>query len=138
LIRNIMMAALYVHDHVVHFYHLHSLDWVDIVNALKADPKKAAELAALFCWSHWKMRTHRADRRGGGRQSAGNRYAHEAALFARLSAHAHCPRHRSERPAGRVLHARRNARSGAVRDQHRSIRAIDPMQVIDFKRSGFL
>jgi Ni,Fe-hydrogenase I large subunit len=61
LIRNIMMAALYVHDHVVHFYHLHSLDWVDIVNALKADPKKAAELAALFCWSHWKMRTHRAD-----------------------------------------------------------------------------
>jgi len=57
LIRNIMMATLYVHDHVMHFYHLHALDWVDIVNALKANPKKAAELAALFCWSHWKMRT---------------------------------------------------------------------------------
>ena len=42
LIRNIMMATLYVQDHVVHFYHLHALDWVDIVNALKADPKKAA------------------------------------------------------------------------------------------------
>jgi len=42
LIRNIMMATLYVHDHVVHFYHLHALDWVDIDNALKADPKKAA------------------------------------------------------------------------------------------------
>ena len=36
LIRNIMMATLYVQDHVVHFYHLHALDWVDIVNALKA------------------------------------------------------------------------------------------------------
>lgn len=40
LIRNIMMATLYVQDHVVHFYHLHALDWVDIVNALKADPKR--------------------------------------------------------------------------------------------------
>ncbi len=48
LIRNIMMGTLYVQDHVVHFYHLHALDWVDIVNALKADPKKAAELAQSF------------------------------------------------------------------------------------------
>ncbi len=55
LIRNIMMATLYVQDHVVHFYHLHALDWVDIVNALKADPKKAAELAQSF--SKWDKNT---------------------------------------------------------------------------------
>src|SRR4029079_5190545 len=45
LIRNIMTAAQHVHDHVVHFYHLHALDWVDIVTVLNADPRKAAELA---------------------------------------------------------------------------------------------
>ena len=45
LIRNIMEATLYVHDHVVHFYHLHALDWVDVLSALKADPKKTSELA---------------------------------------------------------------------------------------------
>jgi hydrogenase large subunit len=33
-----------VHDHAVHFYHLHALDWVDVVSALKADPKKTSEL----------------------------------------------------------------------------------------------
>jgi hydrogenase large subunit len=55
LIRNIMTATLYLHDHVVHFYHLHALDWVDIVNALKADPKKAAELAGSF--SKWDKNT---------------------------------------------------------------------------------
>ncbi|MCL2659028.1 MAG: nickel-dependent hydrogenase large subunit [Acidobacteriaceae bacterium] len=55
LIRNIMMATLYVHDHVVHFYHLHALDWVDIISALKADPKKAAELAQSF--SQWDRNT---------------------------------------------------------------------------------
>ncbi len=46
IIRNIMMTTQYVQDHVIHFYHLHALDWVDIVNALKADPKKAAEAGA--------------------------------------------------------------------------------------------
>ncbi|MCU0445610.1 MAG: nickel-dependent hydrogenase large subunit [Microscillaceae bacterium] len=45
LVRNLMACVLYMHDHVVHFYHLHALDWVDVVNALKADPKKTAELA---------------------------------------------------------------------------------------------
>ena len=45
LIRNLMIAAQYVHDHVMHFYHLHALDWVDIVSALDADPKATAELA---------------------------------------------------------------------------------------------
>jgi len=55
LIRNIMTLTLQLHDHVVHFYHLHALDWVDIVNALKADPKKAAELAGSF--SKWEKNT---------------------------------------------------------------------------------
>jgi hydrogenase large subunit len=45
LIRNLMIAAQYVHDHVMHFYHLHALDWVDVVSALKADPKATSELA---------------------------------------------------------------------------------------------
>jgi hydrogenase large subunit len=45
LIRNLMIAAQYVHDHVMHFYHLHALDWVDLVSALSADPKATSELA---------------------------------------------------------------------------------------------
>ena len=40
LVRNLIQGALYLHDHVVHFYHLHALDWVDITKALEADPKK--------------------------------------------------------------------------------------------------
>ncbi len=43
-IRNIMQLTLQVHDHLVHFYHLHALDWVNPVNALKADPKATSEL----------------------------------------------------------------------------------------------
>ncbi|MBI4774836.1 MAG: nickel-dependent hydrogenase large subunit [Deltaproteobacteria bacterium] len=46
LLRNIMMGAQYLHDHPVHFYALSALDWVDVVNALEADPKKTADLAA--------------------------------------------------------------------------------------------
>ena len=45
LIRNLMIAAQYVHDHVMHFYHLHALDWVDVVSALKADPVATSALA---------------------------------------------------------------------------------------------
>ena len=45
LIRNMMIGAQFVHDHVMHFYHLHALDWVDVVSALKADPKATSELA---------------------------------------------------------------------------------------------
>lgn len=44
-IRNIMIAQHSVQDHIVHFYHLGALDWVDIVSALKADPKKSAQIA---------------------------------------------------------------------------------------------
>jgi len=45
LIRNLMNGAQYIHDHVMHFYHLHALDWVDVVSALNADPKATSELA---------------------------------------------------------------------------------------------
>lgn len=46
LIRNLVLAQQFVHDHVVHFYHLHALDWVDVVSALKADPAAAARIAS--------------------------------------------------------------------------------------------
>ena len=44
LIRNLMIAQQYVHDHVMHFYHLHALDWVDVVNALQADPAETSRI----------------------------------------------------------------------------------------------
>ena len=52
-IRNIMQLNLQVHDHLVHFYHLHALDWVDIVSSLKADPKRTSELAQSI--SNWPL-----------------------------------------------------------------------------------
>lgn len=45
LIRNLMFCAQYMQDHVVHFYHLHALDWVDVVSALSADPKETSRIA---------------------------------------------------------------------------------------------
>jgi hydrogenase large subunit len=45
-IRNMIITAHGVHDHLVHFYHLAALDWVDIVSALKGDPEGAAKLGA--------------------------------------------------------------------------------------------
>ncbi|MGE0101758.1 MAG: nickel-dependent hydrogenase large subunit [Blastocatellales bacterium] len=51
LIRNIMFCTQMVQDHVVHFYHLHALDWVDIVSALKADPAATSSLAQSI--SNW-------------------------------------------------------------------------------------
>ena len=51
-IRNMIMLAHAVHDHIVHFYHLSALDWVDVVSALKADPEKTATLAqSLSSWN---------------------------------------------------------------------------------------
>lgn len=44
-IRNLVLGQLFLHDHIVHFYHLHALDWVDVTSALQADPSKAASLA---------------------------------------------------------------------------------------------
>ena len=45
IIRNIMFLTQMVQDHVIHFYHLHALDWVDIVSALKADPAATSAFA---------------------------------------------------------------------------------------------
>jgi hydrogenase large subunit len=45
LIRNLILCAHGLHDHIVHFYHLSALDWVDVVSALKADPAAASRLA---------------------------------------------------------------------------------------------
>jgi hydrogenase large subunit len=52
-IRNIMALAHYTQDHLVHFYHLHALDWVDVVSALKADPKATSSLAQSI--SPWPL-----------------------------------------------------------------------------------
>ncbi|MEN8176935.1 MAG: nickel-dependent hydrogenase large subunit, partial [Pseudomonadota bacterium] len=51
LIRNLMIGAQFIHDHVMHFYHLHALDWVDVVSALDANPAATAELAQSI--SNW-------------------------------------------------------------------------------------
>jgi hydrogenase large subunit len=51
LVRNIISASQYIQDHIVHFYHLHALDWVDITGALKADPAKTSQLAQSL--SEW-------------------------------------------------------------------------------------
>jgi len=48
LTRTLLNMALFFHDHMVHFYQLHGLDWVDIISALKADPKKASEEAFKY------------------------------------------------------------------------------------------
>jgi hydrogenase large subunit len=51
LIRNLMFCTQYVQDHVIHFYHLHALDWVDVVSALEADPRATSELAqSISSW----------------------------------------------------------------------------------------
>ncbi len=55
LIRNLIMAAHTIHDHIVHFYHLSALDWVDVTQVLKANPKKASALAQSL--SPWKRNT---------------------------------------------------------------------------------
>ncbi|MBK5075005.1 hydrogenase 2 large subunit [Budviciaceae bacterium CWB-B4] len=52
-IRNLILAAHMTHDHIVHFYQLSALDWVDITSALQADPAKAAAL--LKGVSNWHL-----------------------------------------------------------------------------------
>lgn len=51
LIRNLMIGSQFILDHVMHFYHLHALDWVDVVSALSADPKATSDLAQSL--SNW-------------------------------------------------------------------------------------
>jgi hydrogenase large subunit len=52
LVRNLMIAAHSLHDHIVHFYHLSALDWVDVVSALSGDPRGAARIGQSL--SDWK------------------------------------------------------------------------------------
>ncbi|MGZ6674752.1 MAG: nickel-dependent hydrogenase large subunit, partial [Solirubrobacteraceae bacterium] len=51
LMRNLIAGSQLVHDHVIHFYHLHALDWVDVVSALRASPARTARLAQSL--SNW-------------------------------------------------------------------------------------
>ena len=51
IIRNLMHATLYAQDHLVHFYHLHAMDWVDVPDALKADPRETSAIAQKI--SRW-------------------------------------------------------------------------------------
>lgn len=51
IIRNIMTTTQFVQDHVIHFYHLHGFDWIDVVSALKADPAQTSALARSI--SNW-------------------------------------------------------------------------------------
>ncbi|VVM04938.1 nickel-dependent hydrogenase large subunit [Methylacidimicrobium tartarophylax] len=55
LVRNLIAGSLYLHDHPVHFYHLHALDWVDVISALKADPRKAVDVAYQFTDTPWNV-----------------------------------------------------------------------------------
>lgn len=55
LIRSLMNVSLVLHDHPVHFYTLHGLDWCDVVSALKADPNKASDIA--FKYSKFPINT---------------------------------------------------------------------------------
>lgn len=51
LIRNLILVAHGLHDHIVHFYHLSALDWIDVMTIPKADPAKAAQIAqSLSDW----------------------------------------------------------------------------------------
>ncbi len=51
IIRNLIHGMQFIQDHVIHFYHLHALDWVDVVSALKADPAGTSRLAkSLSPW----------------------------------------------------------------------------------------
>ena len=53
LLRNLIMSSQMVQDHVIHFYHLHALDWVDITGALSADPAATSQLAESI--SDWPL-----------------------------------------------------------------------------------
>jgi quinone-reactive Ni/Fe-hydrogenase large subunit len=53
LVRNLIAGAQFLHDHPVHFYQLHALDFVDLVAALKADPKKAVDVAYEYTSQPW-------------------------------------------------------------------------------------
>ncbi len=51
LVRSLIAGSQNVQDHIIHFYHLHALDWVDVTLALKADPAKTSQIAQSI--SEW-------------------------------------------------------------------------------------
>jgi hydrogenase large subunit len=53
ILRNLIEGIQYVQDHVIHFYHLHALDWVDVTSALQADPEATSKLAQSI--SDWPV-----------------------------------------------------------------------------------
>ena len=82
LLRNLIIASQCVQDHVVHFYHLHALDWVDIVSALSADPAKTSALAQSI--SDWGSLEHDVLRRHPGARQGLRRARAARALRQRL------------------------------------------------------
>jgi hydrogenase large subunit len=56
LIRDMVLASQTIQDHVIHFYHLHALDWVNVPSAATADPAAAVDFARAI-GSTWKGNT---------------------------------------------------------------------------------
>lgn len=56
-IRDLVLGSQEIHDHTVHFYHLHALDWVNVVSAAEADVDKALEFARSI-GSTWRGNTY--------------------------------------------------------------------------------
>src|SRR6476661_4348887 len=67
-IRNLILIAHALHDHVVHFYHLSALDWVDVLTIPKADPAKTAALAQSL--SPWEMNSKQVFQDGQAKVNA--------------------------------------------------------------------
>jgi hydrogenase large subunit len=70
LVRNLLAGSQLVHDHVIHFYHLHALDWVDVVSALKASPARTSPLAQSISDYPSSSRTYFQEVRGRLRKLA--------------------------------------------------------------------
>jgi len=74
LIRNLIHGMQFIQDHVIHFYHLHALDWVDVISALKADPAGTARIArTVSSWpnnseTHFRAVQDRLKKFAGGGQ----------------------------------------------------------------------
>jgi hydrogenase large subunit len=61
LIRNLILISHGLHDHIVHFYHLSALDFVDVMQIPKADPAKTSALIeGLSPWTGNSKKTMKA------------------------------------------------------------------------------
>ena len=83
IVRNLIAGSQMVQDHVIHFYHLHALDWVDVTLALKADPAKTSQLAQSIS-DYEKSSTSLLQRRAGSSESLGRIAASSACLPAAI------------------------------------------------------